>query len=95
MARIKSAADGKALVDVMKSIPTDDIIFGKGSIREDGRKLHPTYLLAAKTSAEITDARHCFKPVRTIPFEEAWRPPSQGGCPLHQELRSVSRRYRG
>lgn len=82
MARIKSAADGKALVDTMKSIPTDDIIFGKGSIREDGRKLHPTYLLSAKASAEITDEWDCFKPVRTIPIEEAWRPLSEGGCPF-------------
>lgn len=82
MARIKSAEDGKALVETMKSIPTDDIIFGKGSIREDGRKLHPTYLLSAKTPAETTDEWDCFKIVRTIPVEEAWRPLSEGGCPF-------------
>lgn len=82
MAKTRSAADGKALVDVMKSIPTDDVIFGKGSIRADGRKLHPTYLLSAKTPSETTDEWDCFKLVRTIPIEEAWRPLSEGGCPF-------------
>jgi branched-chain amino acid transport system substrate-binding protein len=82
MAQIKSAADGKRLVDTMKAIPTDDVIFGKGSIREDGRKLHPTYLLSAKTPAESTGEWDCFKLVKTIPIEEAWRPLSEGGCPF-------------
>ena len=82
MAEIKSAADGKRLVDTMKAIPTDDVIFGKGSIRVDGRKLHPTYLLSAKTPAESTSEWDCFKPVKTIPIEEAWRPLSEGGCPF-------------
>lgn len=82
MAQIKSAADGKRLVDTMKAIPTDDVIFGKGSIRVDGRKLHPTYLLSAKTPAESTSEWDCFKPVKTIPIEEAWRPLSEGGCPF-------------
>jgi branched-chain amino acid transport system substrate-binding protein len=82
MAQIKSAADGKRLVDTMKAIPTDDVIFGKGSIRIDGRKLHPTYMLAAKTPEESTGVWDCFKPVKTIPIEEAWRPLSEGGCPF-------------
>jgi branched-chain amino acid transport system substrate-binding protein len=82
VAQIKSAADGKRVVDTMKAIPTDDVIFGKGSIREDGRKLHPTYLLSAKTPEESTGEWDCFKPVKTIPIEEAWRPLSEGRCPF-------------
>ncbi len=81
VAQTKSAADGKAFVDAMKAIPTDDVIFGKGSIRADGRKLHPTYLLSGKKPEESTDLWDCYKPVRTIPVEEAWRPMSEGGCP--------------
>ncbi len=38
----KSAADGKAVVAKMKEMPTDDPLFGKGTIRADGRKIHPT-----------------------------------------------------
>src|SRR5205814_7813157 len=41
---LKSDADGKAVVDEMKKMPTDDTLFGKGRIREDGRKLHSMYL---------------------------------------------------
>jgi hypothetical protein len=34
----------------MKAMPTDDPVFGKGSIRADGRKLHPMHLLVTKTA---------------------------------------------
>ena len=53
MAQTKSADDGVKLVDAMKAIPTDDPLFGKGSIRVDGRKLHPVYLLATKSPCRI------------------------------------------
>ena len=76
------AADGKAVVDAMKAMPTEDPLFGQGSIREDGRKLHPMYLLTTKTPAESKSKWDVFKPVRTIPAAEAWRPLAEGGCPL-------------
>jgi branched-chain amino acid transport system substrate-binding protein len=81
MAKTKSAADGVALIDMMKAIPTDDPLFGKGSIRIDGRKLHPMYLLAAKTLAESRGEWDYFKPIATIKAEDAWRPLDKGGCP--------------
>src|SRR4029079_5664873 len=36
-------SDGKAGVARMKSMPTEDQLFGKGTIRPDGRKIHPAY----------------------------------------------------
>ena len=42
------AADGKAVVAKMKEMPTDDPLFGKGSIRPDGRKIHDMYLFEVK-----------------------------------------------
>src|SRR6476469_2494225 len=45
---LKSPADGKAVVAKMKEMPTDDPLFGKGTIRADGRKLHPAYLFEVK-----------------------------------------------
>ena len=36
-----NAADGKAVVAKMKELPTEDPLFGKGTIRADGRKIHP------------------------------------------------------
>ncbi|HEY1940571.1 MAG TPA: ABC transporter substrate-binding protein [Roseiarcus sp.] len=82
MARTKSADDGVKLVDAMKAIPTDDPLFGKGTIRADGRKLHPMYLLATKTLAESKGDWDYFKVVSTISAEDAWRPLDKGGCPF-------------
>ena len=79
-APLKSAADGKALVDAMKAMPTDDPLYGKGSIRVDGRKLHPMYLLATKTVAESKNDWDSFNVVRTMAVEDAWRPLAEGGC---------------
>ena len=82
MAQTESADDGVKLVDAMKAIPTDDPLFGKGSIRVDGRKLHPMYLLASKTLAESKGDWDYFKLVSTIKAEDAWRPLEKGGCPF-------------
>ncbi len=82
MAQTKSADDGVKLVDAMKAIPTDDPLFGKGSIRIDGRKMHPMYLLASKTLAESKGDWDYFKVVSTIKPEDAWRPLAEGGCPF-------------
>jgi branched-chain amino acid transport system substrate-binding protein len=81
-AQTGSAGDGVKLVDAMKAIPTDDPLFGKGSIRVDGRKLHPMYLLASKTVAESKGDWDYFKLVSTIKPEDAWRPLDKGGCPF-------------
>jgi branched-chain amino acid transport system substrate-binding protein len=82
VAEVKSADDGVKLVDAMKAIPTDDALFGQGSIRIDGRKMHPMYLLQAKTLAESKGDWDYFKLVSTIKAEDAWRPLDKGGCPF-------------
>jgi branched-chain amino acid transport system substrate-binding protein len=74
--------DGAKVVAKMKEIPTDDPIFGKGSIREDGRVIHPAYLFEVKTPAESKYPWDYYKVVATIPGEEAFRPLAQGECPL-------------
>ncbi len=75
-------ADGRAVVDRMKKMPTDDDCFGPGSIREDGRALHPVYLFQAKTPAESKQSWDVAKVVATTPADQAWRPLDEGGCPL-------------
>jgi branched-chain amino acid transport system substrate-binding protein len=79
---LKSDADGKAVVAKMKEMPTDDPLFGKGTIRADGRKVHPMYLLEAKKPAESKGPWDLMKVRATIPAEEAFRPLADGGCPL-------------
>ncbi len=75
-------ASGRAAVARMKAMPTDDPCFGKGSIREDGRALHPVYLLQAKTPAESHGSWDVANIVHITPADQAWRPMNQGGCPL-------------
>jgi branched-chain amino acid transport system substrate-binding protein len=78
---VKSASDGKAVVDKMKALPTDDPAFGKGSVREDGRKIHPMYLYEVKKPADSKAKWDYYKLVREIPAAEAFRPLSKE-CPL-------------
>ena len=80
--KVGGAEDGKAVVAAMKAMPTDDPLFGKGRIREDGRKLHPMYLLQVKSPAESKGDWDYFKILSTIPAEQAFRPMSEGNCPL-------------
>jgi len=75
-------ADGRAVVQRMKAMPTDDDCFGPGRIREDGRALHPVYLLEAKTPSESKQSWDVAKVIATTPMEEAFRPLNEGGCPL-------------
>jgi branched-chain amino acid transport system substrate-binding protein len=82
VAKLKSAADGKAVVAEMKAMPTDDPLFGKGNIRADGRKIHPAYLFEVKKPEESKYPGDFYKVRATIPAEEAFRPLKDGGCPL-------------
>jgi branched-chain amino acid transport system substrate-binding protein len=79
---LKSAADGKAVVAEMKRLPTDDPLFGKGTIRADGRKLHPAYLFEVKKPDESKYPGDFYKLRATIPADEAFRPLKDGNCPL-------------
>jgi branched-chain amino acid transport system substrate-binding protein len=74
--------DGAKVVAEMKALPTDDPLFGKGSIRIDGRKLHPAYLFEVKKPAESKGPYDYYKLLATIPADQAFRPMTQGGCPL-------------
>jgi branched-chain amino acid transport system substrate-binding protein len=80
--KVGDAGDGKAVVAAMKAIPTEDPLFGKGSIRADGRKLHAMYMFQVKSPAESKAAWDFYKLVATIPADQAFRPLSEGGCPL-------------
>ena len=82
VAALKSAADGKAVVNQMKAIPTDDPLFGKGYIRTDGRKIHPAYLFQVKKPEESKYPGDNYILRATIPAEEAFRPMKDDNCPM-------------
>ena len=75
-----SSNDGKAVVEQMKKLPTDDPLFGKGTIRADGRKLHNMYLFEAKKPEESKYPWDYYKVIKTIPADEAFRPVEEGSC---------------
>src|SRR3982075_2341272 len=74
--------DGTKAIAKMKETPTDDPLFGKGTIRADGRKIHPMYLVEVKKPAESKYPWDYYKIRTTIPADQAFRPMDQGDCPL-------------
>jgi branched-chain amino acid transport system substrate-binding protein len=66
----------------MKEMPTDDPLFGKGSIRPDGRKIHDMHLFEVKKPGESKGAWDLYKHLATVPADQAFRPLNEGGCSL-------------
>jgi branched-chain amino acid transport system substrate-binding protein len=82
VSELKSDGDGKAVVAKMKETPTDDKLFGKGTVRADGRKIHDMYLFEVKKPEESKGPWDLYNLRATIPAAEAFRPLKEGGCPL-------------
>jgi branched-chain amino acid transport system substrate-binding protein len=82
MGAAQAKASGAEAVARMKAMPTDDDVFGPGSIRADGRKLHPALLFEVKTPEESRGPWDYYKLLATTPGEEAFRPVAEGGCAL-------------
>jgi branched-chain amino acid transport system substrate-binding protein len=72
--------DGKTVIDEMKKLPTDDPLFGKGTVRQDGRVIHNAYLFEVKKPSESKYPYDYYKLRATIPANEAFRPLNEGGC---------------
>jgi branched-chain amino acid transport system substrate-binding protein len=78
----RAKASGREVVAAMKRMPTDDDAYGRGTIREDGRKIHPSHLYEVKRPEESRGPGDVYKLAVTIPAEQAFRPLAEGGCPL-------------
>ncbi|WP_298260176.1 ABC transporter substrate-binding protein [Bradyrhizobium sp.] len=74
--------DGAKVVAKMKEMPTNDPLFGKGSIRIDGRGIHPAYLFEVKKPSESKGEWDLYKLIGTTPGDQAFRPLSESKCPL-------------
>ena len=79
---MKAKDDGLKVINTMKSMPTDDPLFGKGSIRADGRKIHDMYLFEVKKPSESKGEWDLYKTLATIPADKAFRPMADGGCAM-------------
>jgi branched-chain amino acid transport system substrate-binding protein len=74
--------DGPKVIAKMKEMPSDDPVFGKGRVRQDGRHIHDMYLFEVKKPSESKGPWDYYKVRATIPAEQAFRPEKEGGCPL-------------
>jgi branched-chain amino acid transport system substrate-binding protein len=75
--------DGKTVVGAMQRMPINDFFATNGRLRPDGRMVHDMYLVQVKTPAESHYPWDYYKIVRTLPGDEAFRPPI-ADCPLVQ-----------
>ena len=62
----------------MKAMPVQDDAFGATSIRADGRRIMPAYLLEVKTPAESRGPWDYYKLLETTSAEDAWHSRAQG-----------------
>src|SRR3982751_2623896 len=74
--------DGPKVIAKMKEMPTEDPLFGKGRVRQDGRKVHDALLVEVKKPSESKYPWDYYKIRATIPADEAFRPEKDGGCSL-------------
>ncbi|GAA4405728.1 ABC transporter substrate-binding protein [Quisquiliibacterium transsilvanicum] len=81
--KLGSPDDGRAIIKAIRDAsPIDDPLFGKTTVRIDGRAIHDMYLVEVKKPSESTKPYDYYKVVATIPAERAFRPLADGGCPL-------------
>ena len=82
--------DGRAVVAKMKELPTDDPLFGKGSVRADGRKIHPAYLFEVKKPADSKYPWDYYNLVATIPADGSLHPARKERLPDAEEDLSIA-----
>ncbi|NOG73027.1 ABC transporter substrate-binding protein [Roseicella sp. DB1501] len=78
----KAKASGRDTVAAMKALPTDDDCFGQGSIRKDGRKLHPTYLFEVKKPKDSRGPGDVYTVLAETSAEKSFRPIADGACAM-------------
>jgi branched-chain amino acid transport system substrate-binding protein len=79
---VAEGEDGKAIADKMKSLPAEDSLLGKSTVRRDGRVIHDLYLFEVKKPSESKARYDYYKLLSTVPAAEAFRPMTTGGCPF-------------
>ena len=69
----------------MRRTPIQDPLFGAVTIRSDGRAVHNLYLFEVKAPPESVGPYDYYKLLATVPGDQAFRLPGEGGCPLEQK----------
>jgi len=76
------SVDAPAVMAAMRALPAEDDAFGHGTVRQDGRVIHDFHLFQVKAPAESNGPWDLYKLISTVPAADAFRPMSDGGCPL-------------
>ncbi len=66
----------------MKELPVNDFWSDDFKIRQDGRLVRDMYLFEAKKPSDSKGPWDYYKVLARVPGDEAYRPMSEGGCPL-------------
>jgi branched-chain amino acid transport system substrate-binding protein len=74
--------DSLAVSKAMKELSVNDMFSDNFKIREDGRVVRDMYLLEVKSPEESKEPWDYYKVLARTPGDEAYRPMSEGGCPL-------------
>lgn len=72
----------KAVAAAMRNLPINDATLKNGKIRADGRVERDMYLFRVKKPGTSQGPWDLYEQVATVPFAEAFRPLSEGGCSL-------------
>jgi branched-chain amino acid transport system substrate-binding protein len=74
--------EAQAVMAKMREMPVEDMYVHGGVLREDGRLLHPMYLVEVKRPEESKGDWDYYKIISTIDANDAFRSARDGGCPL-------------
>jgi branched-chain amino acid transport system substrate-binding protein len=74
--------DPKTVIETMRNMPLDDMFARNARLRPDGRLTHDMYLFKVKAPGESKEPWDYYTLEATIPGDEAFRPLSEGNCPL-------------
>ena len=66
----------------MKELPVNDFWSDNFKIRQDGRVVRDMYLFEVKKPSESQGPWDYYKLLASVPGDDAFRPMSEGGCPL-------------
>jgi branched-chain amino acid transport system substrate-binding protein len=80
----RAKTSGRAVMEQMKAVATEDALFGVGAVRKDGRVIHDMYLFEVKSPAQSKEPWDYYTLKRTVPAAQAFRPIDQGGCVFAQ-----------
>lgn len=80
--RAAGTDEAKAVSLKMRELPVNDFYNKDITIRKDGRVLHDMYLVQVKTPQESKGQFDNYKVLSKLAGKDAYRPESEGNCPL-------------